>query len=49
MTKRKIYKCPKCGSRNLVPFMGFETGMQYHCLDCDYVGVLRIEEVKKEN
>ncbi len=48
MVRKVIYKCPNCGSTNLVPLMGFETGMQYNCLNCGYIGVLRIMEKKKK-
>jgi hypothetical protein len=36
--------CPKCGSKNLAPYMGFEMGMQYECQDCGYMGALVIEK-----
>jgi len=42
--------CPKCGSKNMAPYMGFESGMKYECQDCGYQGVLVIEgkPVKKK-
>ena len=43
---KKVYKCPKCGSKNLICFMGFQTGMKYQCLDCSYIGPLKIEEIE---
>lgn len=45
---KKILKCPKCGSTNIIPEAGFVTGYKYHCKDCNYVGVLIIEEDVKE-
>ncbi len=42
MTK-KILKCPKCESNNVVPEAGFVTGYKYHCMDCHYRGVLILE------
>lgn len=36
--------CPKCGSKNLVPYVGFEFGMKYECRDCGYMGVLVVEK-----
>jgi predicted RNA-binding Zn-ribbon protein involved in translation (DUF1610 family) len=36
--------CPKCGSNNIMPFMGFEMGMKYECMNCGYMGVLMIEK-----
>jgi len=38
-------KCPKCGSKNLT----FDNGgliELYKCKDCDYIGVLVIEDDK---
>jgi predicted RNA-binding Zn-ribbon protein involved in translation (DUF1610 family) len=44
---KSIKVCPKCGSKNVMPYMGFETGMRYECQNCGYVGVLVVERVKK--
>ena len=35
-------KCPKCKSKELVPFIGFETG-SYECKKCGYIGAFIIE------
>jgi len=38
-------KCPKCGSGNVKLDTGGQTG-KYHCVDCNYTGVLILEEEK---
>ncbi|MFO7991736.1 MAG: TFIIB-type zinc ribbon-containing protein [Thermoplasmata archaeon] len=45
---KKILKCPKCGSTNIIPEAGFVTGYKYHCEDCDYVGSLILEVYEEE-
>lgn len=40
---KKILKCPKCGSTDIVPEAGFVTGYKYHCKECDYMGSLILE------
>lgn len=44
----KAKYCPECGSKNIAPFMGFDTGMQYQCLKCGWIGVVVIEKAKAE-
>jgi transposase-like protein len=39
-----IRRCPQCGSTRLVFEGGLILGQIYHCLDCDYVGSLVVEE-----
>ena len=41
--KKKITVCPVCGSIELAPYMGFETGWQYECKGCGYIGALTAE------
>jgi len=41
---RKIKRCPKCGSTDVNTIAGMMTGYKYQCRDCDYIGVLIIEE-----
>lgn len=45
----KIKRCPNCKSRNIQDFMGFKLGIQYKCIDCDYIGPLIIEEEIKSD
>jgi transposase-like protein len=40
--------CPRCGSKNIAPYMGFDTGMQYQCQDCGYMGALVVEKVLRK-
>ncbi|MBS3816792.1 MAG: hypothetical protein KGY76_04425 [Candidatus Thermoplasmatota archaeon] len=42
--KKKVMKCPKCGSQKIYPEAAFITGFKYHCQECDYVGPFVIEE-----
>jgi transposase-like protein len=39
-----VRRCPQCRSTRLVFEGGLILGQLYHCLDCDYVGPLVIEE-----
>jgi transposase-like protein len=39
-----VRRCPHCGSTRLVFEGGLILGQLYHCLDCDYVGPLVLEE-----
>jgi len=41
---KKIKRCPKCGSTDIVSEAGMVTGYKYHCRKCDYIGVLILEE-----
>jgi hypothetical protein len=44
-TRGKIVRrCPHCRSTRLVFEGGLILGQLYHCLDCDYVGPLVVEE-----
>ena len=43
--KRKtILRCPQCLSYRVIYDAGLITGQRYHCLACDYVGSLVLEE-----
>jgi len=46
---KKIKRCPKCGSTDIVSVAGMMTGYKYHCRKCDYVGVLILEEDLENN
>ncbi|MFO7792499.1 MAG: hypothetical protein R6W73_05900 [Candidatus Saliniplasma sp.] len=46
---KSIKRCPNCGSTDIVSVAGMMTGYKYHCRECDYVGVLVIEEDLEEN
>ncbi|MBN2566581.1 hypothetical protein JXB02_00675 [Candidatus Woesearchaeota archaeon] len=39
----RIRTCPNCGSTDIRPYMGFETGVQYRCGTCGYVGPIVVE------
>lgn len=39
-----VRRCPQCRSTRLIFEGGLILGQLYHCLDCDYVGPLVIEE-----
>jgi len=44
-TRGKIVRrCPHCRSTRLVFEGGLILGQLFHCLDCDYVGPLILEE-----
>jgi len=44
---KTVKTCPVCHSKNVTIYMGAVTGMRYQCKDCDYIGVLVIEEEMK--
>lgn len=39
-----VRRCPQCRSTRLVFEGALILGQLYHCLDCDYVGPLILEE-----
>jgi len=39
---KTVKRCPKCGS-SVSLYMGSETGMQYQCSNCGYIGPLVLE------
>lgn len=41
---RSVLRCPTCGSVRVLIEAGLITGQRYHCLDCDYLGSLILEE-----
>ncbi|MGI0053853.1 MAG: hypothetical protein ACREC5_07540 [Thermoplasmata archaeon] len=41
---RPILRCPSCGSDRIIFDAGLITGQRYHCLACDYLGSLVLEE-----
>lgn len=41
---KTVRRCPQCRSTRLVFEGALILGQLYHCLDCDYVGPLVIEE-----
>ena len=47
---KEITVCPICNSIDIVPYIGFETGWQYQCKSCGYIGALtkklNIKEIK---
>jgi len=49
MEKKKTLRCPKCGSKKIVPEAAFITGYKYACEDCGYVGSLVIEEYNEDD
>lgn len=42
--RKTVLRCPQCGSVNLILDAGLITGQRYHCLDCNYVGSLVLQE-----
>jgi predicted RNA-binding Zn-ribbon protein involved in translation (DUF1610 family) len=44
IARRKVRKCPSCGSTELYYEAGLITGQKYHCKGCDYIGPLVFEE-----
>lgn len=42
--RNRILRCPSCGSTRVVLEAGQITGQVYHCLACNYVGSLILEE-----
>jgi transposase-like protein len=49
-TRGKIVRrCPQCRSTRLVFEGALILGQLYHCLDCDYVGPLVLEEEEPAN
>jgi hypothetical protein len=41
--RRRILRCPMCGSTRVQLSAGLITGQVYHCLACQYVGSLILE------
>jgi transposase-like protein len=41
---RSVLLCPSCRSDRIVYDAALITGQRYHCLNCDYVGSLVLEE-----
>ncbi len=41
--RKRILRCPSCGSIRVVLNAGAITGQVYHCLDCQYLGSLILE------
>ena len=41
---KSVLRCPQCLSYNIIYDAGLITGQRYHCLACDYVGSLVLEE-----
>jgi DNA-directed RNA polymerase subunit RPC12/RpoP len=41
--RKRILRCPTCGSVRIVLSAGSITGQVYHCLDCQYIGSLVFE------
>ncbi len=41
--RKRILRCPTCGSTRVVLNAGAITGQVYHCLDCQYLGSLILE------
>jgi len=37
--KDEVRVCPQCGSTNLEWLMGGQTGDQYKCAKCNYLGI----------
>jgi len=46
--RRRIKKCPSCGSTSIYYEAGLITGQKYHCNECDYVGSLIFEQEIEE-
>jgi transposase-like protein len=42
--KKKVLRCPQCGSDDITYELGLITGYKYHCKKCQYVGVLVVED-----
>ena len=42
--KKKVLRCPHCGSDDITYELGLITGYKYHCKKCQYVGVLVVED-----
>jgi transposase-like protein len=42
--KRRVLRCPQCGSDNITYELGLITGYKYFCKNCQYVGPLVIED-----
>jgi predicted RNA-binding Zn-ribbon protein involved in translation (DUF1610 family) len=40
----KVQICPYCKSKNIGLYMGGQTGIQYECKACGYVGPIVIEQ-----
>lgn len=38
-TVKLVRVCPVCGSTDVVPYLGFTTGIRYRCRKCGYIGV----------
>ena len=41
---KRILVCPVCQSTNVVYYVGAETGYQYRCNDCGYIGAFILEK-----
>jgi len=41
--RKRILRCPSCGSTQIELTAGMITGQVYHCRACDYVGSLVLE------
>ena len=41
---RPVLRCPTCGSARIIFDAALITGQRYHCLDCDYLGSLVLEQ-----
>jgi transposase-like protein len=41
--RKRILRCPNCGSVHVQMVAGQITGQVYHCLDCNYQGSLILE------
>jgi hypothetical protein len=41
--RKRILRCPTCGSTRIILSAAMITGQVYHCLACDYLGSLVLE------
>ncbi len=41
---RTVLVCPQCGSAKIALIAGSIVGQVYHCMTCDYVGSLVLEQ-----
>ena len=41
---KRTLVCPVCQSTNVVYYVGTETGYQYRCKDCGYIGAFILEK-----
>jgi transcription elongation factor Elf1 len=42
--RRRILRCPSCGSTQIGVIAGMITGQVYYCRNCNYQGALVFEE-----